>query len=257
MISTVVNNDKHSFEQFTDAFLSKSKKALKLDLSKVNSCSDEDHETYFGCGICMEDLAKSPRKCASCDIVNCRDCSITWKQQDKRNYCPQCNKAPWKQVGLSLYEKNRYNELLKMTPEEMAKLQPAEIQKARKMNDACPAGCGRRGLKSEADLQCHARICNRITLTCTCCAPPPPKMVLQADWYICKNQLNLITEKAQDLTRKAEDCMVSFYNTVSEMKGPELLANAISEACSQAVENLNRSFKSRDLFKELRQLSYT
>jgi hypothetical protein len=55
-------------------------------------------------------------------------------------------------VSLSLYEKNKHAELVKQSPEEMANLMPDEIKKACKMNDACPAGCGKRGLKSEDDL---------------------------------------------------------------------------------------------------------
>ena len=48
-----------------------------------------------------------------------------------------------------MYEKNRHNELIKASAEELLKQVPAEMKKASK---ACPAGCGKKGLKSEAEL---------------------------------------------------------------------------------------------------------
>lgn len=77
-------------------------------------------------------------------------------------------------------------------------------------------------------------------------------MILQADWYICKKQLSNIKNKAEDLTRKAESAMVSFYNAISEIKGPELLAKTIAEACSSEIENLKNRLKTSELFSELR-----
>ena len=75
MIASVVNNDKNSFTRFTNAFLNKGKKSHALNLPQ----DDEGVEDYFGCGICMDDLAKNPMKCSSCEVVNCRECSINWK----------------------------------------------------------------------------------------------------------------------------------------------------------------------------------
>jgi hypothetical protein len=77
-------------------------------------------------------------------------------------------------------------------------------------------------------------------------------MILQADWYICKKQLSNIKNKAEDLTHQAESAMVSFYNAISEIKGPELLAKTIAEACSSEIENLKNRLKTSELFSELR-----
>jgi hypothetical protein len=46
--------------------------------------------------------------------------------------------------------------------------------------------------------------------------------------------------------------MVSFYNAVSEIKGPEMIANSILEACSSEIESLKNRFKTSEMFRELR-----
>ena len=51
-----------------------------------------------------------------------------------------------------MYEKNRHSELIKESAEELLKQVPAEMKKASKVKEACPAGCGKKGLKSEAEL---------------------------------------------------------------------------------------------------------
>ena len=76
IINTTVNKPKHSFEKFKDAFLNKHKKQFNLNTDKIG----KDENSYFECSICMEDVAKSPRKCHACELVNCKECSITWKQ---------------------------------------------------------------------------------------------------------------------------------------------------------------------------------